>query len=924
MLNKYMRLQLEDPQKELTSLFEGVLRTDFEFQLSAPYSDPDNQFYSLVQCFEILNQSKQKYMKKLELELKKLVYSDDTYKALSLTTNEGQEGGLDVSKKKTRNYIDDCLLTQARRITNLGNLSRSQAKNGSYLRSSELEVLLEDPTKEMISRASLIPNRKRNETKKNFQARVKKGLSSRYNKRALFGILGSRFFSYIPPTSLMYFQEKFIPLAYPISQFPLHARSRRKGPLDLFTKSTLGSMFSILAEKTLEVHFKLSQEYFEENNSIYQKIDSLLQTYQHNEININHSTSLVQLLLRGFDSPMHRDSISHVISPWERKKYASSRLTQLYVETFREMQWVSLDAPLHDLKLQPQIFWRIVRTDLENFSNEYGPNDPLSEFIFRSFNSFSDGFGRSSQHNKVKAEDKLAISIMERIKSHLEELKKPFLVQDWLGGELSNYHAKSFTQDDQEKNDIDYYETLPKKSLRDLFVGLVVGFLRDEDKIKQNLKKFRKVKKLHGEKYGWRKEWVQKHIPDHLLAYLDGFYEGDKFKDLIEMSYKIGRLEKAKDPKKDLTPEEYFDLRKYLARTRRLYRNLQDEYLSDDKKKRQLEKLGRSVIPRLDMVPEELFTLRKSYGKSFDQETVALITEVLQIIEQNPIVGMKLRELIIKEVGTYPPFLAMKKYPYDIARENEYKANETFKAKTGYTGESATKKMFLNQILDYVESKIESMINTHIYSLADSLSRILLIAKGVCPYKDNQDNNTYQKIIDEIKSLVAFFELYLEGLIKSALPSDRPVEQKLLVWEIRNNLKAIEKYFLTLEYAQIDVENKPEIPAFNPDFSLEQIFLIGKKREGRRVLNEQSIAACLDGKLFTKKYQKHSYIQKFLKKEKSALKWSQKNFNDTSLLERESAINWLKARSGYRNLSYGDWKEDVGYYHFSLTYLNTK
>ena len=113
-----------------------------------------------------------------------------------------------------------------------------------------------------------------------------------------------------------------------------------------------------------------------------------------------------------------------------------------------------------------------------------------------------------------------------------------------------------------------------------------------------------------------------------------------------------------------------------------------------------------------------------------------------------------------------------------------------------------------------------------------------------------------------------------------------------------------------------------------PDFSLEQLYLISKKREQRRVLNKESIATCLDGKLFKKNYQKYNYIHKEIKKKK--LEWSTNSlgkkpikYNDR--LKRDSAINWLKTRPGnarYRDLRNGDWTEDVGYYHFSLTHLN--
>ena len=180
------------------------------------------------------------------------------------------------------------------------------------------------------------------------------------------------------------------------------------------------------------------------------------------------------------------------------------------------------------------------------------------------------------------------------------------------------------------------------------------------------------------------------------------------------------------------------------------------------------------------------------------------------------------------------------------------------------------------------------------------------------------------------QNLTAFFELYLDGLIQTAPHSDRPVNQKLLIWEITNNLRAIEKYFLTLEHSQIGIKDKHEVASasLKNDFSLEQLFLISKKRERRRALDEKSLQACLDKKLFAKDYQKYNYIHKEIKKKK--LKWSTRSQSKPSvkynnLLKRDCAIRWLKARPGnsrYRDLSYGDWPENIGFYHFSLTHLN--
>ena len=909
MLIESMKFQPKEPQNELTSIFDSVLRADFDFKLSMPYSDSDDQFFSLVQCLKILENSKQKYIKRLESELKKLEYGDDTYEALLATMERGESGSLDVSKKRTRNLIDECLLVEAQKITNFGNLFRSHVKNDDYKVPAALEAILDEfgaITKEMEAQISLIPPKKRNETKKNFQTRLKKELSARYKKSALFSWNGGM----DARTRLIYFQDKFIPLVFPMSQFPLHATSK-KVSTDAFAKLSLGSMFIILAEKTYEVHSRLSQEYFAENDHVYQKIDSLLQTYRHNEININHSVSLVQLLLKGLDAEINKSRSK--ISPWNsRNRVNINRLRDF--NHSQEMAWARLNAPFYDLRLQPERFWDFLKKDL---------SDPrINERLLRSFSSFSDGFSGNSLHNKVQAENKLAKNLMERINKHQATLKKPLAVPAWLKTELSNYYAKSYTQDNKDKNDIDYYETLPLKSLEGLCTSLVGGFARDENKIIKNLKKLRKHKNILRDKklslgrYTRKtREWVQKNIPDHLLKYLDQYYEHDSFKDLQKISHKIDRLNKTKNSSETLTPDEYYRLRVSLINTTIIHLRLQDLYYSEDKKKKILRRKGRSIIPRVDMVPEKLFTLEKTYEKSFDKNTIDLMTEVIHIIEQNPVIGLKLIKLIVDEKFNCPKYIARENWPDDISWQEKHKAG-------------LSKKMFLDQVINYVNAKIDSMNNTHTYSMADSLSRIFLIANGLCPYKGNEGNDTYQKIINEIKNLNAFFELYLEGLIQSYPPSHRTVSQKLLVWEIINNLKAIEKYFLTLEHAQIDVENKPEIAGLNNDFSLEQLYLISKKREQRRVLDKESIATCLDGKLFKKNYQKYNYIHKEIKKKK--LEWSTNSLGKNPIkyndrLKRDSAINWLKVRPGnarYRDLRNGDWTEDVGYYHFSLTHLN--
>ena len=152
MLIESMKFQLKEPQNELTSIFDSVLRADFDFKLSMPYSDSDDQFFSLVQCLKILENSKQKYIKRLESELKKLEYGDDTYEALLATMERGESGSLDVSKKRTRNLIDECLLVEAQKITNFGNLFRSHVKNDDYKVPAALEAILDAETPDWRNR----------------------------------------------------------------------------------------------------------------------------------------------------------------------------------------------------------------------------------------------------------------------------------------------------------------------------------------------------------------------------------------------------------------------------------------------------------------------------------------------------------------------------------------------------------------------------------------------------------------------------------------------------------------------------------------------------------------------------------------------------------------------------------------------------
>jgi hypothetical protein len=918
-------------QNELTSLFDSVLKTDFDFKLSIPHTDSNDQFFSLVQCLKILDNSKQKYIKEFKSKIKKINYGDETYKALSLAIDDDKLRGLDVSKTRAQNLINDHLLVEAQKMTNFGNLMRSQIKTNTFKDYQAIDSALDNfgtITKEMISNVSLIHNKKKTETKKDFHARLKKEMSLRYKESTIFSKLGTE----DSRIRLMYFQDKFIPFVYPISQFPLHAMSNKDISLDKFAKMELGPLFFILAKKSFEIHSKLSQEYFDENSFIYQKIDRILRSYHHNQININHSLSLVKLLLKGLDINLN-SKISKKINPWDRRR---SVLAHRYVSPVRrninaanrEMLWSRLNASFYAIQIKPEKFWDMLKKEFSDLKME--------ETLFRSFNSFSDGFGRNSLRNKLIAEDQLAKSLMMRIKDHTENLKNGS-VTPWLMSELKNYYAKSYTQDNKKRNQIDYFESLPSESLESLCMSLVGGYEEHKEKILKNFKNFRKQEEKLAAKYGRDRdksvlrrrreskaiqEWVQNNIPGHLLMYFHKEYDGGStFKKLLEINNKIKGLNKSKGlkEKEALSSDEYFRLRKYLIYFKRLHLRLQDRYFSDERKKREIKKLGRSIVPRVEMIPEKLFTLEKSYKGAFNKKTIALISELIHIIEQNPVIGIKILKLMEDELQNYPKYIAKKNMPDDVQWLEKYK-------------NSFIKKRFLEQICDYLNEKLESMINTHTYSLADSLSRILLISDGTCPYQGDEDNDTYRKIIYEVKNLTAFFEQYLEGLIQAAPHSERPVNQKLLIWEITNNLRAIEKYFLTLEHSQIGIKNNHEVASASAnlknDFSLEQLFLISKKREKRRALDEKSLQACLDKKLFTKDYQKYNYIHKEIKKKK--LKWSTRSQSKSSvkynnLLKRDCAIRWLKARPGnsrYRDLSYGDWPENIGFYHFSLTHLN--
>ncbi|MEL0124725.1 MAG: hypothetical protein VW827_03570 [Alphaproteobacteria bacterium] len=220
---------------------------------------------------------------------------------------------------------------------------------------------------------------------------------------------------------------------------------------------------------------------------------------------------------------------------------------------------------------------------------------------------------------------------------------------------------------------------------------------------------------------------------------------------------------------------------------------------------------------------------------------------------------------------------------------------------------------------------------SHIYhsfnnSLKDIILRALLFIRGIYPYRSGSGmKDPYERIITELTKAISFYDSFSEQIYRDKIS----ITASLLTNEIINSLRCIRDYIYTLKIANVyEIENGKNNNIVNKDIKKNDLQFISRSPQWR---NEIPIDFDLAIKKYLKECNKRkkgeneNFINKqvYDKKGKQELKTAK---NNKSLIDRNSALKWLKERSGkYKlnelNVDYR-LEEDIGFNNYGL-YLMT-
>ena len=636
---------------------------------------------------------------------------------------------------------------------------------------------------------------------------------------------------------------------------------------------------------------KKNQSYDETSKNI----DALLIEYNHDQIDLDHSIGLL---------------ISEIIlfaEYFSQSKYKDLSSREIYNTPY-------FFSPDENLATHSKIFDDYMfRRKIDHNDNFFDLNsesvDLFMEMIPTAFISFpellrSDKIENIEMQNKKDAEQSLARELLINFEKLFNKIKKEGqedLLFEILQYMMSDFLERAYVSSKKEdKKNLNYFEKIPNEGLLAHADILLNAY---DDKINgPKIKKLRKkLDKLGGipeiggssdskmEEDFKKREAFLKTVHKDYLRYMTFENTPEKLKDLKKLIRKTNHDDK-----------DFDYLREFLSMERHWYLLFQQYYLPDDIVESLLKQKKWVNRPAIDFVPEQI-KFPKNNLKAYNELKI-LIIELINVIDLNPFIAIEL----IKQSHNREKEKAIELIKQSHNREKEKEALEK-------------EALFWLQINSLISTKLQSIIDAHLFSIMSSMSRVLMYLHGVFPYRNKGSlnrNTEITKINEDLRSLIQYFQNHLKQLVNADCEdcdgdedryengdkrdeceseSKEPIlmNLKLLIWEIINNFKAIE--------SNINLGNS--IYYCQSELTYEQIYFLSRKIEKQRILSSDNVNDYISLKLPKKNYLKDKY--NFLRLEKASghliakdKKTKNKNGQVGNRFEMKHVLSWLKERRG--------------------------
>ena len=617
------------------------------------------------------------------------------------------------------------------------------------------------------------------------------------------------------------------------------------------------------------------------NNQSYdetsKEIDALLIGYNHDQIDLDHSIGLLINVLTLFEGHFYKSKYKDLSS--------------------REIHDIpNFYSPDENLATHSKIFDDYMfRRKIDHNDNVFDLNsvsiDLFLEMIPNAFISFpellrSDKIEGIEMQNKKDAEQSLAKKLLKNFEKLFNKIKKEG--QEDLLFEIFQYMMSDFLErayvwsEKEDRRNLNYFEKMPNKGLV-AHASLLLNEYDDKingpeiKKLRKKLDKLGGIPEIGGssdskmEEDFKKREAFLKTVPEVYLRYMTFKNTPKNLKDLKKLIRKTNHDDK-----------DFDSLRDFLSTEKHEHLFFQQNYLPDDRVESFLKEKNWINIQTIDFVPGQIKFPKKKDLKAYNELKI-LIFELINVIDLNPFIAI---ELI--------------KQSHD--REKEKQA------------------FFWMQINSLISTKLQSIIDTRLFSTVNSMSRVLMYLHGVFPYRNKgplNQNTQITKINEDLRSLIQYFQNLLKQLVnadckdcdgdedryenddKSDECESESIEPilmnlKLLIWEIINNFKAIEN--------NINLVNS--IYYSQSELTYEQIYLLSRKTEKQRILSSDNANDYISLKLPKKNYLKDKY--NFLRLEKASghliakdKKTKNKSGQPGNRFKVKNVERWLKERRGF-------------------------
>ena len=649
----------------------------------------------------------------------------------------------------------------------------------------------------------------------------------------------------------------------------------------------------------------------EEKTSI-DNLNYLIGSFNHDDLDINVSIKWLQKLLTDFLSFTSSNKSLKKKRASDSGRFADKRL-------FFSLEKKAWGSTIVDFEYADQ-FFEMLKAELmqDDFSGNY-------DSLLSPFNPFSQGFSRQSDIDKEEAENDLVNKLLINFRSSFDKSRKRY--SERLSDEVTLFR-ETYKSIDNKNPYLDIEKHAPKvikkmikerikhfrknESLINNKVDLIKGFrswCRPHELNKENKRewiksegraKFNKYSTFTPEERSKLvNEWCVKNVNQSIRLYVfsgytRGYYGRKRSVSSFNPLRKGNRNKKCKVCDISIDECTSFACRDYKGDNVTLMRFMlrrEMDYIRDMN-----QELGTADIqyelwyPNKKFVPKNTFKLesgKEDYGPKGEE----ILKTILDIIEINPRMANKflisLYELI--EVDMLP-----------ISH-----GDEKLKLRPYKKGSPSRR---FNPLIFFLAAKKESLIDTCLFSVADSFTRILLFMDGLYPYKEAIGISKYSKILQEIDAVTYFFKSFLN--ISLARTVKAPINKKLFIWELINHLGNLKKYIHKLE----------ENGVFESDFQSshqngitpEDLYLISRRATRYPPLKPKQNLIDYLIELANKPKNGSKHLSFIYHEAKKGLKISnKKKMKDKKLimLDYKKSIDWLKKRPGNRRLKDFEYSE---------------